>query len=352
MVLAIAEGKATVTVTAEDSDGNRVSDSFVVTVTTAQANSVPTVANAISDATIVNGSGSHQESLANVFSDADGDSLTITAASSDPDVATVSVATDGSSLTVSAQGPWDRHHHGHCERWQRRHGGRRPSTVTVKAAPTVSSAIADVTGLEAGSTRDVSLSGVFSDADGDPLTITAQSSDTAKATVTVASDGSKLTLTGVAAGTAAITVTAEDADGNRAGDQFQVSVVQAQQQQTPPEGPEPWNIQVVPGDGTLTVTWNVSSRDGFDDSEIRHALRWSQESGVWANPRCTAGFGPNDGWCVDGGVTSYTITGLRNGVATGVFIRSFTGDSYSERSPHSSKWVRIKGANTTPRAAQ
>ena len=31
------------------------------------------------------------------------------------------------------------------------------------------------------------------------------------------------------------------------------------------------------------------------------------------------------------GVTGYTITGLRNGVATGVFVRSFTGAGHSER---------------------
>ena len=97
-------------------------------------------------------------------------------------------------------------------------------TVTVKAAPEVASALADVTGLEQGATQDVSLSGVFSDADGDALTITAASSDGAIATVTVASDGSTLTLTGVAEGTANITVTAQDSDGNRVSDAFDVSV--------------------------------------------------------------------------------------------------------------------------------
>ncbi len=319
------------------------------------ANNAPTVAAPIANATIVNASGTKQVSLSGVFSDADGDSLTITARSSDTATATASVSADQSTLTVTAKA------RGTATVTVTANDGNGGTvedefTVTVKAAPVVASAIADVTGLEAGSTRDVSLSSVFSDADGDALTITARSSDTAKATVTVASDGSKLTLTGVAAGSSTVTVTARDADGNTVSDAFEVAVAaaQQQQQQTPPpgQGPEPWGITIVPGDGTLTVTWNVSSRDGFDDSEIRHALRWSQEPGVWANPRCTIGFGPNDGLCVDGGVYSYTITGLKNGVATGVFIRSFTGDSYSERSPHSSEWVRIKGDNTTPRAPQ
>ncbi len=118
----------------------------------------------------------------------------------------------------------------------------------------------------------------------------------------------------------------------------------------PPEGPEPWNIQVTPGDGTLTVTWNISSRAGYEDAEIWHVLRWSQEFGVWANPRDRRAVGKNDGLSVDPGVTSYTITGLKNGVATGVWIRSMVGhrNNMSERDGSSSTWVRTKGVHTTP----
>ena len=65
-------------------------------------------------------------------------------------------------------------------------------------APTVSSSIADVSELEAGATQEVSLSGVFSDADNDSLTITAASSDEAVVTVSVAADQSSLTVTGAA----------------------------------------------------------------------------------------------------------------------------------------------------------
>ncbi len=316
---------------------------------TAPANSAPTVASAIADATVVNESGTQSVSLSGVFDDADNDALTITAASSNTAKATVSVAADQSTLKVTAK---SRGTATITVTASDGNGGTVEDAfiVTVKAAPTVASAIADVSGLTAGDTRDVSLSGVFSDADGDALTITAASSSTDKVTAAVASDGSKLTLTGVAGGNATVTVTAQDSDGNQASDAFQVSVAQAQQQ-AKPEGPEPWDIRIVPGDGILTVTWKVGSHD-VDDAEVRHALRWSQESGVWANPRCVLGTGANDGLCLDAGVTSYTITGLKNGVPTGVFVRSFTGDSASERSPDSSKWVRIKGDNTTPKAAQ
>ncbi len=124
---------------------------------------------------------------------------------------------------------------------------------------------------------------------------------------------------------------------------------------------EPFNICITPGDGTLTVTWTVAPREGFEDIDIRHALRWSQEPGVWANPTGPNAVGPNDGitmqdgmlgYSVEDGVYTYTITGLKNGVATGVFIRSFTGGDYNEGNPESSEWVRIKGENTTPKAAE
>ena len=108
---------------------------------------------------------------------------------------------------------------------------------------------------------------------------------------------------------------------------------------------EPFNIQVVPGDGTLTVTWNVAPRGGFDTNQIRHALRWSQTPGVWANPGTPY---RNDGIIVETGATSYTITGLQNDTPTGVFIRSFTGTNTTEEAPTSSKWIRIKNDTTTP----
>ena len=243
----VAEGTATVTVTAQDSDGNTVSDAFDVSVVApppqqppATPNQAPTVAAAIADITIVSESGTRQVSLSGVFDDADGDSLTITAASPDGAIATASVASDGSSLTVNAQG------RGTATITVSAADGNGGSVedafiVTVKAAPVVASAIADVSGLEAGSTQDVSLSGVFSDADGDALTITAASSDAAIATVSVAADGARLTLSGVAEGTATITVTAQDSDGNRVSDVFDVSVEPEPEpeQDPPPDGETP-----------------------------------------------------------------------------------------------------------------
>ncbi len=190
----------------------------------ATPNRAPTVSSAVADATIVSESGTRQVSLSGVFADADGDELTVTASSSDESVATVSVAADQSTLTVSANS------RGTATITVNASDGGGGAvedsfTVTVKSAPTVASALADVSGLEAGASRDVSLSEVFSDADGDSLTVTASSSDDAKSTVSVSADGSRLTVAAVAVGTATITVTARDADGNTVQDAFDVVVV-------------------------------------------------------------------------------------------------------------------------------
>ena len=73
---------------------------------------------------------------------------------------------------------------------------------------------------------------------------------------------------------------------------------------------------------------------------------------MWAIPRDPRAVGKNDGVSVDPGLTGYTITGLKNGVATGVFVRSMVGhcNNMSERDGNSSKCVRTKGEHTTPRA--
>ena len=281
----VAEGTATITATAEDTDGNRVSDAFQVEVVAppppATPNQAPTVSSAIADATIVNESGASQVSLSGVFSDGDNDALTITAASSDGAVATVSVAADHSTLTVSAQA------RGTATITATANDGNGGTvedafTVTVKAAPTVSTVIAHVSGLEAGDTRDVSLAGVFSDADGDRLTITAASSDAAIATVSVASDGPKLTIAGVSEGTATITVTARDSDGNRVSDDFDVSVESEPEQDPPPDGDTPNQAptvaQPLPDVSLKELQWRQFSLPGVFRDPDGDELTFTEES--------------------------------------------------------------------------
>ncbi|MCY4619801.1 MAG: fibronectin type III domain-containing protein [Chloroflexi bacterium] len=233
LILGVKSGQATITLTAEDSDGNQVSDSFTVTVTE-EVNKAPTVASAIADITITNTSGTKQVSLFRTFNDEDQDDLTITAASSVGSVATVSVASDGSKLTVTAK-------------------SRGTATITVtasdgedevsdtfmvkvKAAPVVASASADIGALEAEARREISLTSVFSDADGDALQVSVTTSDREIVNISVALDGTTLSATavtviGVAEGRATITVTAQDPDGNRVSDTFDVTVPAAEVEQ-------------------------------------------------------------------------------------------------------------------------
>ena len=273
LLIAVKPGKVTVTLTADDADGNQVSDAFEVTVT-APPNQAPTVASAISDATIVNGSGTKQVSLSGVFTDGDGDDLTVTASSSNESAATVSVSADYATLTVTAKA------RGSATVTVTAADGNGGSvedsfTVTVKATPVVAAAIADVSELTVGNTHQVSLSGVFSDADGDSLTITASSSSDAVATVAVAADYSGLTVTGKAAGTATITATAQDSDGNRVSDAFTVTVSAAEQQQQQQQvvelpGPAISLEVTASGEDSVTVSWQAPESGGAPDGYIVH----------------------------------------------------------------------------------
>ena len=89
-------------------------------------------------------------------------------------------------------------------------------------APTTVGTIADRTMTVGDAASTMNVSGYFSDADGDTLTYSAMSSDTAVATATVA--GSMLTVTPVAVGSATITVTATDPDRAYAMQTFMVTV--------------------------------------------------------------------------------------------------------------------------------
>ena len=114
---------------------------------------------------------------------------------------------------------------------------------------TVSAAIADATIAHEGGTHTVSLSGVFDDADNDSLTVTAASSDEATATASVSSDVSSLTVNAQARGAVTITVTAQDADGNAVSDRFDVNVV------GPPTPVS--NLGCVAQTGRVLFSWDV-----------------------------------------------------------------------------------------------
>ena len=199
----------------------------------APANNAPTVSSAIPDLVEPVVGGGRQIDLAGVFADADGDALTYSAATTNEDISVGYI--DGSGMLVLALG------RGTATITVTADDGNGGAvsdsfTVTVKEAPTVASPIADISSLEAGASQQVSLSGVFADADGDALTLSAASSDTAVATATVS--GGSLTVTAQQAGTATITVTARDADGNQVSDTFDVTVTAPPEVEAPGSGSE------------------------------------------------------------------------------------------------------------------
>ena len=189
-------------------------------------------------------------------------------------------------------------------------------------APVVTSAIADVSGLEEGSTQDVPLSGVFSDADGDSLTVTAASSDETVATVSVAADQSGLTVAGVAEGTATVTVTAQDSDGNRVSDEFDVTVGAPQQQEPPPEEEQPEQDDEVPASAGTTGAPTVAAPLP-DISLAGPEWRHISLDGVFHDPDgddlivtfLSSNYGVVSGWASFDS-SALTVVGISTGTAT------------------------------------
>ncbi|MDR6879531.1 Ig-like domain-containing protein [Bacillus sp. 3255] len=223
-ITAAGVGFATVQVTADDDFGGKTDNQFDVLVTDPAANQPP-VLSAVPTRTVVQGSPPLTMDLANYFTDPEGDVLSFKAISDDTSVADVSL--NGSLLSISpgligtttvtasvydGTNPWL----------------KSSFKVIVKrpnVAPIVASSISDkllTLGVQANA---ISLTGVFQDADGDGLTYTATSSDTA--IVDTAISGNELTLTAQGVGTGTITVTTNDGMGGFTNTSFQVTVKDA-----------------------------------------------------------------------------------------------------------------------------
>ena len=219
-VTPVGAGTATITVTARDPGGEAAIQEF--TVTAEEANLAPVPEGSINAQLLIEGGDGVTIDVASYFSDANGDELIYTARSSDASVATVSV--DGSMVTVTPVGAGS----ATITVTARDPGGKaaiQRFTVTAEGtnlAPVPEGSINAQRLTEGGDGVTIDVSGNFSDADGDELTYTAESSDASVATVSV--DGSMVTVTPVGAGTATITVTAQDPAGASAQQNFPVDV--------------------------------------------------------------------------------------------------------------------------------
>ena len=213
-VTALAQGEATVTVTARDSGGLAASQDFVVSV----PNRAPVVTEELSDAELFVGD-SLAVDLAGYFADPDGDVLQYEAETSAPTAAAVAVDGGGLTVTALAQGEAT------VTVTARDSGGRAASqdfVVTVpNRAPVVTEELSDAE-LFVGDSLAVDLAEYFEDPDGDVILYEAETSAPAAAAVAV--DGGGLTVTALAQGEVTVTVTARDSEGLSASQDFVVTV--------------------------------------------------------------------------------------------------------------------------------
>ena len=216
----VAAGTATITVTATDTEGASATQSYTLTVI--PENNSPTPKpniNKLPDQSIKVG-GTATVDLASYFTDADGDTLTYTATSADESKATVSVSSATLTITAVAEGSTT------VTARATDPGGlwsKLDGAVTVRATNSAPTAITipDQT-VNANQTGQVNLASYFSDPDGDALTYTASSSDTAKATTSLS--GTTLTVQAIAVGTPTISATATDPFGSSASLSFTLTI--------------------------------------------------------------------------------------------------------------------------------
>ncbi|MCY4473875.1 MAG: Ig-like domain-containing protein, partial [Chloroflexi bacterium] len=102
----------------------------------------------------------------------------------------------------------------------------KSSDSASNAPPTVANHLVDITLVNETAAKDVSLAGVFEDADGDDLTISVASSDETVATASVV-PGNKVAVSAKSRGTVEITVTADDGKGGTVSESFNVTVKSA-----------------------------------------------------------------------------------------------------------------------------
>ena len=213
----VAQGAATVTVTATDPDNLTAEQTIAVTV-----NGPPTAVGAIPPVKLTLGGSAATVDVSTKFSDPDNDRLTYTAESSNTARVRVSVSSANviitpvaqgtATVTVTATDPDNQ-------------TATQTIAVTVVSAPVAQGSIPPVKLTLGGSAATVNVSTRFSDADGDRLTYTAESSNTARVRVSVSS--ANVLITAVALGTATVTVTATDTNNLRATQTIAVTVVSA-----------------------------------------------------------------------------------------------------------------------------
>ncbi|WP_419938349.1 Ig-like domain-containing protein [Candidatus Palauibacter sp.] len=289
-MVGVADGTATVVVTATDPDGLSATQSVDVTVRT--PNRAPAPSGSIPARSIDVGRTVTLD-VASYFSDPDGDELTYTAATAVPAVVSVSmsgsrltmvgVADGTATVTVTATDP------GGLSATQ-----RVAATVqTPNRAPAPSGSI-PARSIDVGRTVTLDAASYFRDPDGDALAYAATTSNAG--VVSAGVSGSTLTLTGVANGTATVTVTATDPGGLSATQRVAATV------QTPNRAPAPsGSIPSQSIDRGQTASLDVARYFSDPDGDALAYAATTSNAGV-----------------VSAGVSgsTLTLTGVANGTAT------------------------------------
>ncbi|WP_068616088.1 S-layer homology domain-containing protein [Paenibacillus tuaregi] len=216
-IKAVGKGTATITIAADDQAGKKAGTSFKVRV------NEPPVSSSIPAQTKQLGSGDLTLSLGAFFTDSENDPLTYEAAINDPSIATFTlvgdqlvitpIKTGQAQVTVKASDGW---------------GGitNQPFQLEVTSAanrdPVVNQKPANQLITVGDADYILDLSQVFLDPDGDPVHITAESSNSSVATVSV--NGNQAVVHALSSGTAKITLKGSDGGGNEASTDFDITV--------------------------------------------------------------------------------------------------------------------------------
>ena len=223
VVVGVTAGSATVTVTATDPGGLSATQDMAVMIL--PGNQAPVAMGSLGELSFDQG-GEVTVHVAEYFRDPDGDALVYTATSSDTMVVTVTaseatvvvvgVAAGSATVTVTATDP----------------GGlsaTQDMAVMIlpgNQAPVAMGSLGELS-FDQGGEVTVHVAENFSDPDGDALTYTAASSDTAVVTVTTSE--ATVVVVGVAAGSATVTVTASDPGGLSATQDMAVMILPGNQ---------------------------------------------------------------------------------------------------------------------------
>ena len=314
IVAARAQGEATVTVTATDTEGLTARQTFTVTV----PNRAPLAADTIPPQTLYKRETARLD-LARHFLDPDADTLRYEIESTDPLVATAIVTNDtlfvragakGQAIvTVTATDPGNL-------------SARQSFTVTVlNRPPTITDSIPPQT-IFRGPPHTLDLDAHFGDPDGDTLGYAATSSN--RRFVRVEVDGSTLTLRAPRKGAAEVTVTATDPDSLTVEQTFTVTVGNR-----PPVGVGTFpDLEVGRGD-RLTLPINRYFSDP-DRDPLAYAAATSDPGIATATTR---------GHLV-------TVTGVSDGLAT----LTLTATDPDSLSATQTSRIIVVGQGNTPRA--